>query len=338
MVEESPAARRADGFCGDAAIYPKGTAKARSPGAAGAPLKRREVASNPRPLRSVTRSPTRGAGSGVLPATNIAQGKRPPSAPASAGSGMAPLCPSSGPHQGSLGIGIEMMTSETAQAARRPAGAIRSGDLVLSAARIEAEAASKRGDPLNAVHCKRAAELRERVATAPEYMTEIGVGRELVPASILGENSRALEFADTVQNPNYVTVDASRDRLDLAHRAGTLELGLDAAESIEARNSLEKMLAHQLAAMHASSLKLAESAQSVHCGDVVLDPDVRERANVQGTRLAGAITREHFLSAGLVGVAARPQRRPAGRDRAACPGERGRAGHCRRQDEGGGWG
>ena len=80
MVEESPAARRADGFCGDAAIYPKGTAKARSPGAAGAPLKRREVASNPRPLRSVTRSPKRGAGSGVLPATNIAQGKRPPSA------------------------------------------------------------------------------------------------------------------------------------------------------------------------------------------------------------------------------------------------------------------
>ena len=93
-----------------------------------------------------------------------------------------------------------MMTSETAQAARRPAGAIRSGDLVLSAARIEAEAASKRGDPLNAVHCKRAAELRERVATAPQYMTEIGVGGELVPASILGENSRALEFADTVQS------------------------------------------------------------------------------------------------------------------------------------------
>ena len=99
----------------------------------------------------------------------------------------------------------------------RPNGEpIRSGDLVLGAARIEAEAACKRDDPLNSFSRKYAADLRDRVATAPEYMTEIGVGGELVPASILGENSRALQFADTVQNPNYVTVDASRDRLDLA--------------------------------------------------------------------------------------------------------------------------
>jgi hypothetical protein len=35
----NPAARRADGYCGDTAIHPKDTAKARSPGAAGAPLK-----------------------------------------------------------------------------------------------------------------------------------------------------------------------------------------------------------------------------------------------------------------------------------------------------------
>ena len=65
----------------------------------------------------------------------------------------------------------------------------------------------KRGDLRNSSSRKYAAELRDRVATAPEYMTEIGVGGGLVPASILGENSRALQFADTVQNPNYVTVD-----------------------------------------------------------------------------------------------------------------------------------
>ena len=100
-----------------------------------------------------------------------------------------------------------------------------------------------------------------------------------MPASILGENSRALEFADTVQNPNYVTVDASRDRLDLAHRAAALESALDAAESIEARNSLEKMLAHQLAAMHRFGLKLARAAESVHCGDMV-----RESARSERTR------------------------------------------------------
>ena len=49
----------------------------------------------------------------------------------------------------------------------RPNGSLRSGDLVLGAARIEAEAASKRGDPCNSASRKRAVELRERVATAP---------------------------------------------------------------------------------------------------------------------------------------------------------------------------
>ena len=37
---------------------------------------------------------------------------------------------------------------------------------------MEAEAASRRGDPLNSASCKYAAELRDHVAIAPEYMTE----------------------------------------------------------------------------------------------------------------------------------------------------------------------
>ena len=173
----------------------------------------------------------------------------------------------------------------------RPNGSLRSGDLVLGAARIEAEAASKRGDPLNAVRCKRAAELRERVATAPQYMTDIGVGGELVPASTLGENSRALQFADTVQNPNYVTVDASRDRLDLAHEAAALESALDASESINATNSLEKMLAHQLAAGHRSAMKLVAemNRQTGYLANV--RGSEQDRMNVQVTRLAGATAR-----------------------------------------------
>ena len=71
-----------------------------------------------------------------------------------------------------------------------------------------------------------------------------------------------------------------------------LETGLDAAETIEARNSLEKMMAHQMAAMHLSTMKLA--AQLNRCierMDREHHPDLRERANVQGTRLAGAIAR-----------------------------------------------
>jgi hypothetical protein len=66
--------------------------------------------------------------------------------------------------------------------------------------------------------------MRQRAeADAPGYMAELGTGSELIPASIMGENSRALELADTIRNPNYITVDASRDRLELANEAGALE-------------------------------------------------------------------------------------------------------------------
>jgi hypothetical protein len=122
-------------------------------------------------------------------------------------------------------------------------------------------------------------------------MQEVGAGRELVPASILGEKSRASELRDTVADPNYVTVDASRDRLELANRAGALEEALDVAETIEAQNSLERMLAHQLAASHRSSMKMTEQLNASLGRMTHGYAEDRERANVQVTRLAGAIAR-----------------------------------------------
>jgi hypothetical protein len=81
------------------------------------------------------------------------------------------------------------------------------------------------------------------------------IGGELVPAEADPRHGNSMR--NTVADPSYITADASKSRLDLAHDAGVLESGLDAAETIEARNSLEKMLAHQMAAMHSSTMKLA---------------------------------------------------------------------------------
>jgi hypothetical protein len=124
-------------------------------------------------------------------------------------------------------------------------------------------------------------------------MADVGKGRELIPASKLGENPRALELRDTVSDPHYVTVEASRDRLPAANEAGALEMGLDAAETIGAKNSLEKMLAHQMAATHRASMRM--TAQLNERLDLMGQAYVRaadkERANIQATRLAGAIAR-----------------------------------------------
>ena len=168
----------------------------------------------------------------------------------------------------------------------------RAGQMVLGAARVAAEAASHRGDRVRMDYAQRlTADVQKRIAHAPDYMGEVGVGGELVPASIMGENSRMLELADTVRDPSYITVDASRDRLDLAHGAAALESALDAAESINASNSLEKMLAHQLAAGHRSAMKLV--AETNRQADYLANVrgEEQERVNVQVTRLAGATAR-----------------------------------------------
>ena len=173
--------------------------------------------------------------------------------------------------------------------ALHPDGRYRAGDYILGAARIQAEVAAKPSDPLTGADARFAgAWINAALQPLPPESAEVGAGGEVVP---VGDAGNAPMLRNTVADPNYVTVDAGRDRLDLAHSAGALELGLDVSETIGAQNSLEKMLAHQLAAAHRSTMKL--SAQLNRCMERmdVLDEDTRERANVQGTRLAGAMAR-----------------------------------------------
>jgi len=71
----------------------------------------------------------------------------------------------------------------------------------------------------------------------------IGVGGEAVPQ---GECSTYLasHFRDTLaEDPHQINMDASLSRMELAADAMVLELALDASETIQATNSLEKMLA-----------------------------------------------------------------------------------------------
>jgi aminoglycoside phosphotransferase family enzyme len=58
---------------------------------------------------------------------------------------------------------------------------------------------------------------------------------------------------DTLAVPDLASVEASfeRSRLLLSSGPNVAAMGLDAADTIQAQNSLEKMLAHQLAATHA---------------------------------------------------------------------------------------
>jgi hypothetical protein len=81
---------------------------------------------------------------------------------------------------------------------------------------------------------------------------------ELVPA-LEGDGQAPiarLTMIDTLAVPDVISVDASEQRAMGAHRAGVLSAALDTAKSARARNPIEKMLCHQLAALHDAGMDL----------------------------------------------------------------------------------
>lgn len=136
-----------------------------------------------------------------------------------------------------------------------------------------------------------------RTKQLPSTRTEIGAGGELIDREKVGSH-----LVDTVAHPDYVTAEASRDRLGLASQAGSLSLALDAADTIQAQDGLEKMLVHQMAVLHYGMMRATArmNKELDAAGGTAIDAagdkrdltaGEREAANVRACRLAGAISR-----------------------------------------------
>ena len=95
----------------------------------------------------------------------------------------------------------------------------------------------------------------ESLLKAPEDLV-LACGEAIQPGF------RLPQIIDTLQNPNMVNVIASEHRLDLAACVGSrvAESAIDAAESAQAANSLEKMLCHQMAAAHRAAMKMTANS------------------------------------------------------------------------------
>ena len=103
----------------------------------------------------------------------------------------------------------------------------------------------------------------------------VGAGGELVPAGDQIKRGGG-NFIDTVERPDAVTAEASMDRLKLADEVHCVPLAVDTAETIQAKNSIEKMLAHQLAAAHKLAMTLAGQARkhTQQVGDGIYSSDL----------------------------------------------------------------
>src|SRR5262249_27111316 len=108
-------------------------------------------------------------------------------------------------------------------------GQPKAGDYLLSAERVRAEAAASPHPSTTGFDLTRADkwERQARTKQLPSTRTEIGAGRELID---IENRWDAVGVVDTVADPDYVTASASRERLELANEAGSLDLALDAAD------------------------------------------------------------------------------------------------------------
>jgi hypothetical protein len=91
---------------------------------------------------------------------------------------------------------------------------------------------------------------------------------------------------DTIrENPGMLEATASRERMVLT--GNSLPLAADAAESIKPKNSLEKMLAHELAGAHRLAMLFANKSASL----VERYGDLSQTQSIEACRLANASAR-----------------------------------------------
>jgi hypothetical protein len=93
-------------------------------------------------------------------------------------------------------------------------------------------------------------------------------------------------MVDTLERPTTIAVRASEQRLRLLDKVGALQAGVDASRTANTRNSIEKMLTHQLAASHRAAMHLLGFIPGLDGGDRSRSMPVAEVA-----RLANAAAR-----------------------------------------------
>ena len=103
------------------------------------------------------------------------------------------------------------------------------------------------------------ADQMERDAQAllmPANPLQTGLGGEIIPPA-----ERGLSGLESVlKEPDLLNLGASEQRAQLLEQTGVLELGIETAQDARADGSVQKMITHQMAALHSRAMTmLAES-------------------------------------------------------------------------------
>jgi hypothetical protein len=120
-----------------------------------------------------------------------------------------------------------------------------------------------------------------------------GNGGEMVVDESKKDPTKQSWIVDTVtERGDMLNAEASMARLELASAAGSLTMAVDAAESVRAANSLERMLVHQLATAHKVGMQLAAKAGDFASSIQSWDSHARQQLqSIEAARMAAASAR-----------------------------------------------
>jgi len=106
------------------------------------------------------------------------------------------------------------------------------------------------------------ARARGEALLEPTSPVSVSSGEAVAWDNKLGEAHRGETawIIDTLEHPNAVSAGASGRRLSAARGVDVLEPAIDAAQSAQAANSIEKMLCHQMAGAHFTAMRLLEKS------------------------------------------------------------------------------
>ena len=90
----------------------------------------------------------------------------------------------------------------------------------------------------------------------PSKPPKTGLGGEMIPT--IDQGLPGLELA--LREPDLLDVEVTIQRTQLADRAGVFEMAIEASESVRAKNSIQRMQAHQLALAHKYAMDLMADA------------------------------------------------------------------------------
>jgi hypothetical protein len=123
-----------------------------------------------------------------------------------------------------------------------------------------------------------------------EHAPVVGIGGEVVAPQVAGlPHNQAVAVETLKEGATRIAEDASLRRTDLLLQPSfnAVALGVDAADSIQASNSMEKMLAHQMAVAHEASMRFMNRALSYEGGGRAM----RDGDSVEACRIANTAAR-----------------------------------------------